>query len=258
MQDTLAIGRALNPTELTNARYLDALIAFRPETCLRMEESGGAGDGGDTGGDSGAGGQGGDQGAARSGPQMATDSQGRSLGFPSNTPVSDMTDAQQAAYWRNESQKHQGRYKNLTGDRSFDDTKKALEEYARIQKEQMTPAEQALAEAREQGKSEGIKVEREQAARAIFEGALRGGGIKDDDLNELVANFNVAGYIGDNGVDAAKIAAFAARFTPGTGNNGQQQQRRDYGAGSRQSGSPQRGAQGRAEAVRRGFIKADS
>lgn len=261
MHETTA--RALNPIELSHSRYLDALTAFRPESCLSMtagaaEGGGDAGAGGGQGGQGGAGGGSGDGGGGDAGSSgqggsqddgMAVDSQGRKLGYPKDTPLTAMSAEQQAAYWQHQAQKHEGRYRNLAGDRSFDDTKKALDEYERIQKEQMTPAEQALTEAREKGKTEGLASARTETASAIFRAALETGGITGADLEELVSNFNVANYISDDGVETAKITTFAKRFIPsGTDNT---QRRRDFGGGQRHEGQPARGAAGRAEAERR-------
>lgn len=182
----------------------------------------------------------------------AVDDKGRDLGFPKDTPVAEMTDAQQAAYWRNQSRKHQGRFDSLVGDRSFDDVKADLDAYAKVQREQQTPAEQALADAREEGRKEARTAERTASATAVFRGALEAGGVTGDDLDELVSNFNVANYISDDGVDTTKITSFAKRFTtaPGTGST---ERRRDFGGGNRGSGSgqKQRGAGGKAEAEKR-------
>lgn len=249
MNSSTVFGRALSPVELSHSRYLDALIAFRPESCLRMDDppvptpptptppapvptppTPPAP-------------------APGTPPGNALDDQGKDLGFPKDTPVAEMKAEQQTAYWRNEAQKHQGRYKNLTGDRSFDETKAALEEHAKFQRDQQTPAEQALADARTQGKTEGLTAARTEAASAIFRGALEAGGIPEADIEELATNFNVGNFIGDNGIETAKITAFAKRFTtPGTGTP---PTRRDYGAGQRPPGAPARGAAGQAEADRR-------
>lgn len=255
MQDT-AFGRALNPVELSNSRYLDALSAFRPNTCLAM--TAGAAEGGAAGGD---GGDAAAQAAAAAATAAAAaaakaetsknalDEQGNDLGYPKDTPVAQMTDGQSAAYHRHQSQKHEGRYKNLVGTRSFDDTKKALEEYDRIQKEQQTPAEQALTAAREEGQKAGLTAARTETASTVFRGALEVGGLPPADIDELVANFNVAGYITDAGVETAKINAFAKRFTtPGTGTT---RPPRDFGAGTRTGGAETRGAAGKAEATKR-------
>lgn len=186
------------------------------------------------------------------GVQNATDDQGNDLGYPANTRVAEMTAEQQASYWRHHAQKHEGRYKSLVGDKSFDDAKTALEQYEEIQRQQMTPAEQALTAAREEGKTEGITSERRKAATAIFKATLEAKGLDESDVAELTANFSVDGYITDDGVDTTKIANFAARFAK-SGTDDTERRRRDYGGGNRGGGQQPttRGSRGKAEAQKR-------
>lgn len=199
------------------------------------------GGGGDDQGDQGEGGAGGDAGAG--------EKPGRDLGFPPNTRVAEMTPEQQAAYWRHQSQKHEGRYKTLAGDRTFDDVRKDLDELAELRRAQQTPAEQALTEAREAGKAEARRESSEKAATAIFRAQLMAQEHAEDDIDELVANLAVANFIGDDGdVDTTKLANFAKRFIKADTAN---DRRRDFGGGPRREGAPERGSAGKAEAQRR-------
>lgn len=203
---------------------------------------------GDTGGKGGT--DTGDTGGGGGG-ENATDEHGKDLGYPKDTRVAEMTAEQRAEYWKHQSQKHEGRYKNLVGDRSFDDVRKDLDELAEIKKSQQTPAEQALAEAREAGKAEAIKESSSKAATAIFRVALQAQGHDEKDIDDLVENFNVANFIGEDGdVDTDKLSTFAKRFTPaGTADD---KRRRDFGGGHRNGSSQKtRGAAGKAEAERR-------
>lgn len=244
------------PFQLTPAN-IGELIAFHRQTFggFTMDEGGsggtGSGDGGaGDGGTGGSGGTGGAGGTGGTGTQAnATDGQGNDLGYPKDTPVAEMTVAQQAAYWKHNSRRHEGRFKDIVGDKTPEQIKADLAELAELKKQQLTPAEQALTEQFEKGKAEGISAERKAAATAIFRGALEANGITGDDLTELSSTFNVDAFIGDNGVDTTKIANFAKRFAP-AGKGGDQRQR-DFGAGRRQQGTPERGAGGKAEAARR-------
>lgn len=204
------------------------------------------GDGGDSGDGDGGGGAG-DGGS--SGGGNATDSRGRDLGYPKDTPVAEMTDAQQAAYYRSQAQKHEGRYKDLVGERSFDDTKKDLEAYAQIQRDQQTPAEQALQARYDQGKADATAEANHKAATAIFRASLEAQGHTEDDVDDLVSNFNVANFVKDGDVDTGALSTFAKRFTPaGTAD---EKKRRDFGGGQRKEGQEPRGSAGKAEAQRR-------
>lgn len=219
------------------------------------------GDGTGSGGDSGQGGAGSGDGAneggngasgsgSGSGTQNATDDQGRDLGYPKDTRVAEMTADQQAAYHRHQSQKWEGRFKHLVGDRSFDEAKADLDAYAQIQKDQQTPAEQALTAAREEGKTAGQREERRNTATTLFRGTLEAAGLQGDDLDELVANLNVDNFIDDNGVDTTKLTNFAKRFTT---KSDKDERRRDFGGGRRdgQQHGQGRGSRGKAEADRR-------
>lgn len=187
--------------------------------------------------------------AAAKGGKNATDSQGNDLGFPKDTPIAEMDATQQAAYWRNESKKHQGRYDNLTGGRSFDEVRKDLDSFQQIQKDQLTPADKALVERYEAGKADALNESSNKAAIAIFRASLEAQGHSTTDVDDLVANFNVANFVKDGDVDTSSLATFAKRFTPaGTAT---QQTRRDFGGGQRREGQAARGAGGKAEAQRR-------
>lgn len=220
---------------------LDELFAHhRAITGGWRMEGGTGGDGGGSGDDGGAGGDGGGSGdgggAGSGGGGNALDEQGKDLGYPKDTPTTDMTDAQRAAYWQHQSKKHEGRYKNLAGDRSFDDVRKDLAELEEIRKQQQTPAEQALNAARDEGKQSGIKGERQNSARAIFKGALEAAGVEGERLATLTTGFNPDAFIGDDGVDTTKLTSYVKELAPaGTAN--QQQRRRDFGGGDHGGGS---------------------
>lgn len=174
----------------------------------------------------------------------------KDLGFPRDTPVVEMTVEQQAAYWKHNSRRHEGRVKELVGDRTPEQIKADLAELQELKKAQLTPAEQALNAAREEGKAAARTEERTSTAKAIFRGALEAGGLEGDDLEELVSNFTVANYISDDGVDTSKITNFAKRFTA----SGKDSRRDpDFGAGHRRErqGDKAPGAAGKAEAQRR-------
>lgn len=208
----------------------------------------GAGGAGAGAGGSGAGGSGDGAGGPKGGKGGAGD--GGDLGFPRDTPLAEMTEKQVAAYWRHYARTHEDRFKDLVGDRTPEQIKADMAELAEIRKQQQTPAERQLTEQFDKGKAEGVRSGRTEAATAIFRGALEAGGIEGQDLDDMVAGFNVAAFVNDDGIDTAKITNFAKRFAPGTGTEGSGRERQ-WGAGRRQSGEPARGSGGKAEAERR-------
>lgn len=189
----------------------------------------------------------------------AVDDKGRDLGFPKDTRVADMTDGQQAAYWRHQSQKHEGRYRHLTGDRSFDDVRKDLEDLAEIKKSQQTPAEQQLTERYEQGKKDAANEANTKAATAILRANLTSQGFEGDELTDLLDFIDVSKFVIDGEVDTDKVAAAAKRFTKaGTANEDEKRpggRRRDFGGGNRNNGRPASGAAGRSALERRHGVK---
>ncbi|MBS42924.1 MAG: hypothetical protein CMH83_07175 [Nocardioides sp.] len=214
-------------------------------------DAGAGGDGGSSGSgaDSGSSGASGGAGTGGAASSDAVDGSGNSLGYPKDTPVAQMTDRQQAAYWKHNSRRHESRVKDLVGDRTPDAVKADLDAYAKIQRDQQTPAEQALNDKYAEGQRAGVTAERRSAATAIFRGALEAGGMTGDDVDELATSFNVDGFITDAGVDTTKITNFAKRFQ----SDKDTRRVRDFGAGSRDTGGAPStpGSRGKAEAQRR-------
>jgi hypothetical protein len=213
------------------------------------QAAGSGSDAGNGGGQAGSGGQG-----PGSGSQTGSGGSGSSndTGFPKDTPVAEMTDKEQAAYYKHQARRHEERNRGLLGDRTPEQLKKDLEAFEKFQREQQTPAEQALNAARDEGKQAGLTAARRESATTLFRGHLEGAGIEGGDLEELVAGLNVDNFVTDTGVDTTKLTNFAKRFTSGKDtSSGSQTRRRDFGGGQRPSGDGQRQSAGKAEAERR-------
>lgn len=281
MHDTTSpFGHARTHEELRHERYLDALVGFRPFTCLSMTQTGTEGAG--AGGDGGAGGTGDPSGGAGAGsgsqdPQggsgsgqgadgreMATDGDGKSLGYPKDTPVAEMTPQERDSYHaakRREQQAKNQQWRTVTGDRTPEQLQADLDELAKLRTDKLTPADQALAAAREEGRSAAIATERQNSATAIFRGALESIEVPQtdgtkltlsaDEIDDLTTRLNVGSFITNDGVDASGIAAFAKRFTPATGASSGTTRPRDFGGGSRPERPGDRGAGGKAMAEKR-------
>lgn len=233
-----------------DGRVMWPILGAAPDDGEGGDQGGTGGTGsGDTGGAAGAGGAGAGAAAGAGGRTPATDAQGNDLGFPKDTPTAEMSDKEQAAYWRHNARKHEGLWKGVAGDRKLEDVQNDLNELAEIRRSQQTPAEQALATRFDEGKAAGLAAARTETATTVFRTHLEAAGVSKEDADDLVANFNVANFVTDSGVETTKISNFAKRFTPaGTGG---QQRERDFGAGRRREGQPTRGAGGKAEAERR-------
>lgn len=190
---------------------------------------------------------GGDTGAGENG--NAKDAKGNDLGFPANTPVAEMNGEQQAAYYRHQQQKWEGRFKNLVGDRSFDEAKADLEAYAEYKKSQQTPAEQQLEQRYAQGKADATAEANTKAAKAILSATLAAQELPQAEIDGIVEPLDLTKFFTEDGdVDIDKLSAYGKRFAPA----GKARDRRDYGGGRRQERSGGRaGASGAAEAEKR-------
>lgn len=203
------------------------------------EDTGGGGQGGNGDAGAGTGGDSGDNGSDK----------GKDLGFPANTPVAEMTAEQQAAYYRHQQQKWQGRFKNLVGDRSFDEAKADLDAYAEYKKSQQTPAEQQLEQRYAQGKADATAEANTKAAKAILSATLAAQELPQAEIDGIVEPLDLTKFFTEDGdVDIDKLSAYGKRFAPA----GKARDRRDYGGGRRQERSGGRaGASGAAEAEKR-------
>jgi hypothetical protein len=162
-----------------------------------LEGGGGTGGGGGSGapaGESGAGGAGG-SGAA-----------GDDRGYPQGTPVAEMTDAQQAAYWKFHSRKHEDQVRAL-GDTA--ELRRKAEAWDKHEAENATEIERARREGEEAGKAAVTATHRAELAEFALRGALSG--LEDGKRDAVLAAVDFAKFVGDNGrPDETKIKAFVA------------------------------------------------
>lgn len=240
MHNTAAFGRALNPIEMQQSRYLDAMIAFRPSTCLRMEDEPDAAakaaadaatkDAADAKAAA-------DKAAA---DKAATDTP--SKGFPADTPVAEMKPAEQAAYWRDKAQKHETRNRELmaiTGGKHGDELRKEMEELGTLRKEKLTPSEQAIEDAKAAARGEILP----QLAETAFRVAI-GDRKTESEVDEFIADLNLSRFIKDGKVDTAKVIERVQQYAPAkdTGTS-----HRDYGQGNRRTGTGKTGVSAGAD-----------
>lgn len=192
----------------------------------------GGGAGGGTGGDgsatgSAAGGASG-TGTGTQGGQGGTDN-----GFPENTPLAEMTAEQQVAYWKHQARKHEQR---ATQRGDYDELKAKADKFDQLEREKLTPSEQALAEAREAAKAEGrAEAAREansSAVKAMLEVTLQARGKTAEQVEGLLRHTNFETFVTDGAPDTAAIIAHADSIAgPVTGGgNGRGP---DFGQGNR-------------------------
>ncbi|MGV0595694.1 hypothetical protein [Mycolicibacterium porcinum] len=209
------------------------------------DHDGGAGDG--------SGGAGGEQQPPAVGEQSGASGD---LGFPANTPIKDMTVDQQVAYW-----KHHDRRKGDTlksyGGITPEQAKQYQQQVQEFERGQMTPAEQALAAARDEATTAAT-----QAAAGVWAPevakAVVGQFISDQEQRDAVlSGINPMAFMKDGKFDTdaliGHLTGLATAFGGASGSGDSQP--RQWG----QSGGtppPKSGRdEGKAEAKRRGYIK---
>lgn len=147
---------------------------------------------------------------------------GGDRGYPADTPVADMTDAQQAAYWKYHSRKHENQLKELKGQMNNDGNKGGDKGG-----NQDAPDADAI---REEVRKE---LQRENAVKLVkseFKAAIAGR-MSDDDFKEVIEDLNLANYVKEDGeVDTERITKKAAILAPersSTGTRRTHQSRRE-------------------------------
>ncbi len=159
-------------------------------------------------------------------------------GYPANTPVREMTDAQQAAYWKSKS-------------RGWESKAKGREDYDAIKTERdalkqsvLTDQEKAVQQAVDAAVAQARTASDATIAALEARLALIDAGVPP----KLAAALNPAAVTGDDGqIDPEKVAALNLS-TP--------KQMPDMGAGRRgPTTGPSKAEAGREEARRRGYIR---
>lgn len=164
--------------------------------------------------------------------------------FPANTPVTEMTPEQQAAYWRDKARKHEDRVKKY-GDLTPEQVQQIQKERDELRQKGQTAEEKAIEEAKEAGRAE-VRQElgRERLGSALNK-ALTGrvadpAALLDLDRSKLVK--------GDGTVDTDALNAWVeSNSQPVQGGR----PKPDLGAGHRQQVTVGAGDRGRGEAARR-------
>lgn len=130
-------------------------------------------------------------------------------GFPDNTPTSEMTADQQAAYWKHKARKWEGRARDQS------DYESVKEELNELKKKQMSESERAIEDAREEGRTEASQEFGEKMVEASLRGALAGRGIEVDDIDSKLSYVDFSKFLDNNGeVDSDKVQRYIADVAP--------------------------------------------
>lgn len=159
------------------------------------------------------------------------------LGFPKETPVTEMSEKEQAAYWRHHAKQHESRAKGLsklTGGRTAEQIRADNEELERLRTGQLSAQEKAVKEAEGKARAEEREKAGQRIAKATFEGAL--GHLEKKDRDEILSGLDFKKYIDEDGeVDTDKVRAYAAKIAPVDKTT--TRTKRDFGGGHRPEGT---------------------
>lgn len=180
-------------------------------------------------------------------------------GYPENTPIEQMTDAQEAAYWKHKSRAHEDRWKqvrnrNLTPEQIIEQDDRLAE----LEREQMSASEVAVADAKKQGATETRSTLIPQLVQAKLEAAVarRDPNVSDEVIAGRVEFLDLTKFLTPTGeVDADKVSTFAAQFTPAQAGPTEQRQLPDMGGGRRGPHETSAKASAKARARERGYIR---
>lgn len=161
------------------------------------------------------------------------------LGYPEETPLSEMTSEQQIAYWKHKARKHEGRAKDR-GD--YDQLKAELDQ---LKTERMSESEKAVEEARKEGRAEAAGEYSTKMVDVALRTALEARGIEAKEIDSKLSYVDLAKFLDNNReLDSDKVQGYLDDIAP------QQRQgqwidmgqgRRDDTGGKRPGGSVEAG-----------------
>jgi hypothetical protein len=180
-------------------------------------------------------------------PPPATPPAGESRGYPANTPVADMTPEQRQAYdadKREQNRQQREAWRAATRGQSPEEIAAALAELETLKRERLSESERAVAEARDQVRSEVTRTMATENVRTAF-ALLLPDDMPEAEQNEAIEVLNLEAFLTSDGrVDTAKVRTTAAKIAPRQGSGTQQ---RDFGQGRRTTPSDKSGVAAGAE-----------
>lgn len=181
---------------------------------------------------------------SQNGPDTGTE------GFPPNTPVAKMEPTQQAAYWKHQSRKHEGRATAFNGGLTAAEAQALQERIAAFEQEKLTDQERAVASAAEQARADARSEAEKELLPRLQEMQVRtyaASILSKDQLAAWVPTVNLQAFVGESGeVDEEKVmGTLTAIFGE------PQHQQRDWGQFRNGDRRATPGESGRVEAERR-------
>ena len=137
-------------------------------------------------------------------------------GFPENTPIAEMTVEQQLAYFKHHDRRKAEQLKKFGGI-TPEAAKAAADRVAELEREQLSAADKAIADARELATAEATaatetKIRGEMAGQ-LLEAAVAGSGLSPEQQKAVLAMTDASKFLGSDGTfDTAGLRAHLATF----------------------------------------------
>jgi hypothetical protein len=167
-------------------------------------------------------------------------------GFPKDTPVKDMTVEQQAAYWKHQSRRHEGRV-NAYGNLTPEQVQALQQENQNLKQQSQSEADKAIEAAREEGRNEVRPLLNRTLGSTALEKALQN---RVPDAGALIG-LDPTQFVKDGKVDADAIKTWVEDNSEPTQAKQEKRKPIDMGQGPRDEVTPSAGDRGRGEAARR-------
>lgn len=144
-------------------------------------------------------------------------------GYPKDTPVVEMSDKEQAAYWKHHSRQHEAKAKSRE---DYDQQKADAEKWRQAQKDQMTPDQKAIDAAKEEARLEERRKIAPRLVKAEFKAKAKN--VDEELLEAFLEDLDHTKYLNADGdVDADKVKQRVEKLAP-KGRQQQQQQRQNH------------------------------
>ncbi|KZM72213.1 hypothetical protein [Nocardia terpenica] len=183
-------------------------------------------------------------------------------GYPDNTPLTEMTVEQQAAYWKAKARMHESRSRAKAGGLSAEEADALRNELQELRDAQLSETERAQQDAIESAREAGRSEARDQLMPMLHEAQLRGYAstvIKGAKLDGFVSTVNITAFSAEDGsIDGEKVVAhLKAMYGEEPPSSAAASTYPNFGQGSPGATSQKSTrADGLAEAKRRGFSPA--
>jgi hypothetical protein len=168
----------------------------------------------------------------------------KDLGYPKDTPIAEMTDKQQAAYWKHHARKHEGTA-NARAD--YDDQKAAADKWRAHEEANKKPEQKVVDQAAETARLEERRKAAPRIVTAEFKSVAADEGLAKNLLAVFLEDIDPLKYLDANGEpDTAKIEKRVKTLAENAGTSKQQKKREDTHQGYRKNDGATGVANGRS------------